>query len=119
MRKCSTGLSQREVIAAGLQRTFKPVKDVADKAGECWVRAELRLAEELSKIPRAVGARAGGKKESPRGPIVEPRDQSPPLADLGVPKKRAARAQKLAAIPEAKATKKHAVATAAFSEVGP
>ena len=56
--------------------------------------AEARLGRELAKLPRAKGARAGGKKDSPRGPIVEPRDDAPTLAELGVEKKRAARAQR-------------------------
>ena len=79
--------------AASLQRAFKPVKDVADKAGEIWVDAEVRLDEELSKIERAKGGRPK------TGPITEPVSDAPTLAELGVSKKRAAAATKLAAIP--------------------
>jgi len=134
--------------AAGLQRTFKDVKDVADKAGDCWNMAERKLGEELANVPANTGARGGGKKESPRGPIVEPRDTTPTYKEMGVDKKRAARAKHLAAIPPQKyeaykqqlkaegkaitpdailrahraASKtevKHAVSKAIFSEDGP
>jgi hypothetical protein len=45
------------------------------------------------------GARAGGKKDAPRGSVVEPRDTTPKLSELGVTKTQSARWQKLAALP--------------------
>jgi N6-adenosine-specific RNA methylase IME4 len=129
--------------AAGMQRAFKPVKDVADRAGEVWIAAEEKLAEELEKQPKAVGTRgqlAGGSKRVPPA--------APTLKDKGVDKKRAARAKKLVALSKpkkkaiiqklkdegkgvtpaavlaasrkaAKEEKKHAVQAAVFSADGP
>ena len=48
----------------------------------------------------AIGAAAGGTKESPRGSYVEPRDTTPTLAEICITKKQSANAQKLASIPE-------------------
>lgn len=137
--------------AAGLQRAFKPVKDVADRAGEVWIKGERRLAEELAKIPKAKGTRGQirGSTDGSGGAILEPpEDDAPALADLGVAKKRAARARRIAELPdekveqytaelkaedkaitpdallrkqreENKREKKHALVTAEFSEDGP
>ena len=134
--------------AAAIQHRFRPIKGVADRAGEVWIDAEVRLGEELAKVPKAKGARAGGTKAGPRGAYVEPRDKTPSLAELGIAKKRAARAARLKAIPRAereqfkaelkaadkaitpeavlrsqrqrnKRDKKHATITAAFSADGP
>src|ERR1700677_1716083 len=69
--------------AAHIQKIFKPIKDVADEAGETRIAARNRLAEELAKLPKAKGARGGGKKASSRGSLLEPRDKSPKLSDLG------------------------------------
>jgi hypothetical protein len=33
--------------AAGYQRAFKPVKDVADRSGRVWIAAEIKIAREL------------------------------------------------------------------------
>jgi N6-adenosine-specific RNA methylase IME4 len=135
-------------IAAGLQRKYKPVKEVADRAGEVWTEAEAQLGIELEKQPKAKGAAGGGKKTRSRGPIVELRDKTPTLAEMGIDRKRAARAKRIASLPvqkrkkyiaelkmegkgvtpnailaksrqENKTTKKHAVATAVFSTDGP
>jgi N6-adenosine-specific RNA methylase IME4 len=89
--------------AAGYQRTFKDVKVVADKAGDCWNAAERKLGEELAKVPVNTGTRGqllgGSNKEPPRK--KEP-DATPTLKEMGVDKKRAARAKHLAAIPAPK-----------------
>lgn len=37
-------------------------------------------------MPKAKGARAGGERESLRGPIARPRDTAPTLADQGIDK---------------------------------
>jgi hypothetical protein len=86
--------------AQGLQLTFKPVKDVADRSGEIWIRAERRLAEELAKLPKATGGQPYQRKST--GSNLVPVDASPTRAELGVDKKRSAKAAKLAAIPEKK-----------------
>jgi N6-adenosine-specific RNA methylase IME4 len=130
--------------AAGMQRAFKPVKEVADRAGEVWIAAEEKLAEELEREPKAVGTRGQfiGRAKT------EPPKSAPTLAEKGVDKKRAARAKKLRALPkakkktyvqqlkdtgkgvtpaavlamsrqEAKQEKRHAVQAATFSENGP
>jgi hypothetical protein len=133
--------------AAGMQRAFRPVKEVADRAGEVWIAAEEKLAEELDKQPKASGA-AGpgrGKAGSKAGPAFS---DAPTLKEKGVDKKRAARAKRLKALPkgkkqayiqalkdegkgvtpnavlaksrqEAKQTKKHAIQAAVFSADGP
>jgi len=49
--------------------------------------AERRLGEMLAEMPKNAGAAAGGKKDAPRGALVEPRDTTPTLADLGIDKK--------------------------------
>jgi N6-adenosine-specific RNA methylase IME4 len=136
--------------SAGFQRRWKPVKEVADRAGECWISALLKLDAELASIPKATGTRSqlvargviGGTKMEP--PIID----APTLAEIGVDRKEAARAHKLGELPEEKraaligelktegkavnptsllakkraenkATKKHKIATAAFSANGP
>lgn len=76
--------------AAAMQLAFKPVKEVSDRAGEIWIESEVRLAEELAKLPKAIGAAAGGKRSGLRGTIVEPRSDAPTRAELGVSKKRSA-----------------------------
>lgn len=93
--------------AAALQMRFKPVKNVADRAGEVWIAAEVRVGLELAKLPKAKGTRGTlrGKPKGERGSsgraLVEPPDESAPtLAELGVAKKRAARARKLAEMPD-------------------
>jgi N6-adenosine-specific RNA methylase IME4 len=130
--------------AAGIQRAFKPVKEVADQAGNVWINAECKLDDELRKLPKAKPSGSNQHVKVDRSQ----KGTDPRLADLGVDKKRAARAAKLNAIPrpkraaivtelvaqdkavtpsamlahvraEAKADKVHRVATAAFSATGP
>ena len=64
-------------------------------------RALVKLGELLKDLPKAKGARAGGKKDGPRGSYVELRDSASTLADLRITKKLASVAQRLAALPEA------------------
>ena len=102
---CVAKLSYLANAAAGLQRKFKPEKEVSDRAGMLWVRADRKLAEELDKLPKATGTRgtlAGRKKGSggrakeylSGGSIMAPPDRMPTLAEMGVAKKHAARARK-------------------------
>ena len=73
-------------------------------AAEIRIRAERRLGEMIAEQKATVGlnkgAAGGGRKESPRGAIVEPRDTSPTLAQAGIDKKLSSRSQAIAAIPE-------------------
>ena len=92
--------------AAGYQRQFKPVSEVADRAGEVWISAEAKIGAELAKLPKARGTRGnflGGSNKAP--PRTKPKDDAPTLEELGVTKKRATRAQKLAAMPVAERNK--------------
>jgi hypothetical protein len=74
------------------------------QAAEIRIRAERRLGEMLRAQREATGlntgAIAGGKKASPRGIYLEPRDTSPTLSDAGIDKKLSSRAQKVAAVTE-------------------
>jgi N6-adenosine-specific RNA methylase IME4 len=157
IREASTfeKLRQAADFAAAIARGFKPVKEVADRAGEVWIAADDRLAEELAKIGPAKGTRGQIKRGPGRGhkkiggAIIEPPiSDAPTLAELGIDKKRAARAKRIRAIPKAKRRqlierlkadgkgvtpsallarqrqetkqeKKHEVLTAAFSAEGP
>jgi len=64
-------------------------------------RALVKLGELLKDLPKAKGARAGGKKDGPRGSYVELRDSASTLADLRITKKLVSVRQQLAALPEA------------------
>ena len=55
----------------------------------------------ISTLPKAKGARAGGKKDGPRGSSVELRDSASTFADLRITNKLASVAPQLAALPEA------------------
>ena len=52
--------------AAGLQRRYRPVKDVADKAGEVWITAEKRLGHEPEDAAKGNG-RLRSKNSVPEG----------------------------------------------------
>jgi hypothetical protein len=78
--------------AAGFQRRWKPVKDVADRAGECWVDADVKRGQELAKVPKAIGTRGnflGGSNKAP--PRTKPKDDVPTRAEMHVGKEEAAR----------------------------
>lgn len=62
--------------------------------------AERKMGEMLKQTERAKGARAGGKKDEPRGSYRELRDAQPTLEDLGLTKKESSRAQQLASLPK-------------------
>jgi N6-adenosine-specific RNA methylase IME4 len=128
--------------AAGIQSTWKNTKDVSDKAGAVWVKAEVKLAEALGARPET-----RGKVKSAELALLKPT-----LKAIGLPgdagKKRSARAQKLKELPQSvradainalsesgkgvspnavlawarqktKVEHRHEVAASAFSEDGP
>jgi N6-adenosine-specific RNA methylase IME4 len=126
--------------SAGMQRTFKPVKEVADRAGAIWIKAEKRLGSELRTQPKDKGGRPS--KTSLKVSEVSSTEEK------GVERNRATRAQKLDELSdektaeiierlksegkgvtpnavlaksrqEAKQEKKHAVKAAVFSADGP
>jgi N6-adenosine-specific RNA methylase IME4 len=113
--RSARSLEQLKVVArtaADIQRRFKPIKEVADKAGRVRNEADLKLESELRRLPKATGTRGqlrGVKpgKRGRRGSIAGGARSEPPaktaatLADLGVDKKWAARARALAKIPAA------------------
>jgi N6-adenosine-specific RNA methylase IME4 len=99
------------VEAKEVQRKYSAVSDVANKAGEIWVKAELRLARELTIIGKAKGTQGQirGAKPGKRGQrglitgmaLVEvPEKNIPTRAEMGIGYKRSARATKLNEIPE-------------------
>lgn len=94
--------------AREIQRRWRPVKEVADRAGECWNEAENKLGDELALVPKATGTRGqlrGVKpgKRGRRGSIAGAAKLVPPAktetdANRGLSKRQAARARKLAAL---------------------
>jgi N6-adenosine-specific RNA methylase IME4 len=60
------------------------------------LQAERRMGEMLKASELNKGASAGGKKVSPRGHYLLPRDKTPTLKELGLTKNESARAQKVA-----------------------
>jgi len=78
-------------------------KELEVDAAEIRIRAERRLGQILASLEKNKGAAGGGKKTAPRGSLVEPRDNSPTLSDLGIDKKLSARSQKLAALSDKEA----------------
>jgi hypothetical protein len=99
--------------AAAPRRAFRPVHEVADKAGEVSVVAEVRLGEEINKVELAKGTRGqfrgrkkgagrgkgGGKGSSAGGTVLELPAEEITLRDLGISRKRSARSKRLAEIP--------------------
>lgn len=95
-------------------KTFDEVKDLHSKsqaiqayakqaknktleidAAEIRMRAERRLGEMLAQTPKNKGQILRGEK-------MEPREEIPTLAEIGIDKKLSGRAQKIAAVPEEK-----------------
>jgi N6-adenosine-specific RNA methylase IME4 len=103
--KQATNVQQVKLLmnVAAAQKVFAARQqlgeDVIGYAHALKIHALARLGELLRDLPKAAGARAGGKKDSPRGTYVAPRDSAPTLADLGINKKTSAIAQELAALP--------------------
>ncbi len=82
-------------------RKAKLGHDAVNYAAGIKLDAERMLGQYLRQAPKARGAAAGGSKDGPRGTYTEPRDETPTLADMGISKKLAAEAQRLAEIPAA------------------
>ncbi len=89
--------------AAAFQRRWKPIREVADRSGTCWIDAEVRIGEEREKLPKAAGTRGqlrGGRKGAGRGRFTGEAKLVPPVkdptdAELGLGKRLAARSRKL------------------------
>lgn len=72
------------------------MKDVADRAGEVWITAETKLAEELDRLPKAKGDQGNPGGRGAKNVRSQDGSAHPPtLQDLGIDKKRAARARKI------------------------
>ena len=114
MRKATSFAALDDVARAAIdvQRRYKSVKSVSDRAGEIWTDAETQLGKELDKLPKAKGTRgqlAGKKTGTGKGQgkaksVVSGSSKTAPpettLADLKIARKRAARARRLAALSE-------------------
>jgi hypothetical protein len=88
--------------AVALRTYAMQAKDrvLIDHATEIRLRAERRAGELLIEMEKNKGAAAGGKKDSPRGRIVQPRDSAPKLSDLNINKSQSSRWQQLATVPD-------------------
>lgn len=79
-------------------------KQLEVDAAEIRIRAERRVGELIAAQRETeglnTGAAAGGKKDGPRGSVIDPRDTRPTLAEAGIDKHLADRARKLAAVPK-------------------
>jgi len=71
-------------------------KEAVAYATEIEISAEIKLGEFLHAMDTNKGAAGGGKKESPRGRLIQPRDETPTLAELGISKDLSAEAKALA-----------------------
>jgi N6-adenosine-specific RNA methylase IME4 len=80
--------------AAGLQRKYRPVREVANRAGLVWVVAVRKIGAELKRVPRAKGGEHGGKRRLD-GTRSEPSKKLPTLHELGIGKKLAVQARKI------------------------
>ena len=95
------------LTAKAYAEVFKPVKRVADRAGEVWVDAEIKIRSEYDKLPKAKGTQgqvlpAGpgrGKKGKTGGTKLDlPVSDAPTIAELGLNRKVLQRGAKLLAI---------------------
>jgi len=80
-------------------------KDMEIDAAEIRIRAERRLGEMIVAQKQTVGLATGGEhggKKRIDGTRAEPSNARPTLAEAGIDKKLSARAQKIAAVPQAK-----------------
>jgi N6-adenosine-specific RNA methylase IME4 len=117
--------------ASIIQKAFKPVREVADEAGEVWTMALIRLAAELKKVPKAKGTRGnisgkqagtgkgkGKGKGKTKAVTSGGSDSEPPeevtLADMGVSRRQASQARALDKIP----TDKHRAYIAQLKAAG-
>lgn len=65
---------------------YKDQRDVIQRATMLRLQAERKLGEILARMPKAVGAAAGGVKDGSRGAYLESRDSVPTLAEIGIDK---------------------------------
>ena len=88
-------------MTVAIQRRWKPVKDVADRAGELWTEAEGKIGDELAIVGKAKGTRGTlrgkpeGGKPSGRAVMAPPDKDAPSAKELGISKRQATRARKL------------------------
>jgi N6-adenosine-specific RNA methylase IME4 len=84
--------------AVAMQVYAKQAKDrtLFENATEIRMRAERRAGELLREMEKNKGAAGGGKKDSPRGRITQPRDSTLKLSDLKLTKSQSSRWQRLA-----------------------
>jgi N6-adenosine-specific RNA methylase IME4 len=84
-------------LAVFMQRRWRPVVDVANRAGRCWIRGEFRIGQERKKVGPAKGARghAGPGRGKRRTKVRRRFDGAPTLAELKLSKRQAARGEKL------------------------
>jgi N6-adenosine-specific RNA methylase IME4 len=81
--------------AKGFADIFKPVKHVADRAGEVWTDAEIKIADEYARLDRAKGTRG---QLIGRSKPVPPINDAATIKELGLNKKVLQRGGKLRAI---------------------
>lgn len=88
--------------ALAMQAYAEQAKDtqLLGYATEIRLRAERRAGELLREMEKNKGARGGGKKNAPRGRVVEPRDTAPKLSDIGITKSQSSKWQRLAELEE-------------------
>jgi hypothetical protein len=77
-------------------------EEVKAEAHAFHVDTMLLLGEALKTMEKNKGAAGGGKKTASRGSIVEPRDTTPTLSDLGIDKKTSMIAQQIATLSDEK-----------------
>jgi len=85
--------------AVAMQAYARQAKDteLMQNAAEIKVRAERALGEMIRQQKDTVGLNEGQLR---RGSYMEPREDKPTLADVGIDKKLSMRSQQLAAMPE-------------------
>jgi hypothetical protein len=106
LRECRTIEDARkfEFVANVYRRYAIMVKSTVETVNLCTslqVKVERTLGLILAQTPKAKGAAGGGKKDSPRGIYLEPRDSTPTIAELGISKKTSSQCRRLAKQSEA------------------
>lgn len=76
-------------------------KQLEVDAAEIRIRAERRLGEMIAAQKATVGMAKGGQPYQATGSVAAPVERPATLAEAGIDKKLSARAQKMAAVPEA------------------
>jgi N6-adenosine-specific RNA methylase IME4 len=82
--------------ADALKSLYREYKEVADRAGEVRITADVIIGTKLAEQPKAKGAQPIG-----RNTMLRPTDDAPAYSELGIPNRtQAFRLQRVAAIPE-------------------